>query len=106
MVRQINRHLNDLKLFFKREAKRHGRRLSKTIKFEGLCVEILQFVDFFIFQDETASNNSAQPPAPSGKSKAAKMRAVARTENTAGSGKAEQELLLKLYETFCFFETI
>jgi hypothetical protein len=39
------------------------------------------------------SNPSHPPSAPPGKSKAAKMRAVARGENTAGSAKSEQEVL-------------
>ena len=34
------------------------------------------------------------------------MRAVARGENTAGSGKAEQEVLQRLYEMFCFSQTV
>ncbi|CAB3998610.1 Hypothetical predicted protein [Paramuricea clavata] len=44
-----------------------------------------------------AGNSAAQhPPAHPGKSKAAKMRAVARGENTASSGKSEQEVMLKI----------
>ena len=45
-----------------------------------------------------AGNSAAQhPPAHPGKSKAAKMRAVARGENTASSGKSEQEVMLKIF---------
>lgn len=67
---------------------------------------LLQYLIFpFFFQDEIynelteaprkklSSNTASQ--LPSGKSKAAKMRAVARGENTAGSSsKSEQEVQL------------
>ncbi len=51
---------------------------------------------------KTASNPGSQPPpAPAGKSRAAKIRAVARGENTASSAKSEQEVLfLKRYLEF------
>ena len=49
----------------------------------------------------TSSSTTQQPPAPPGKSKAAKMRAVARGENTAGSAKSEQEVLCAR-ASFCF----
>ena len=47
------------------------------------------------------SNSAAQlPPAPPGKSKAAKMRAVARGENTAGAGKSEHEVKISPPNTY------
>ena len=47
---------------------------------------------------KTASNPGSQPPpAPAGKSRAAKIRAVARGENTASSAKSEQEVLFKIF---------
>ena len=44
-----------------------------------------------------SSNPSSAPP---GKSKAAKMRAVARGENTAGNAKSEQEVLDSLQSAY------